>query len=81
MAKTCAITGKKVQFGGGYRNRVRATKFQPIGSVKRKPNVRKVRVYVPEVGRTFLVNLSAKGLKTLRKIGPYKALKKAGVLK
>lgn len=80
MAKQCPITHKTHQRGGAYSNRVRATQFNPTGIVRRKPNLLKKRIYVPELKKSVMVTLSAKGLKTLNKNGAYKTLKKAGVI-
>ncbi|PIR83195.1 50S ribosomal protein L28 [Candidatus Kaiserbacteria bacterium CG10_big_fil_rev_8_21_14_0_10_56_12] len=77
MARTCDITGKSTQIGGKYSNRVRATQFNPTGKVRRKANLQRRRVYVAELGKTMIVNVSAKGLKTIRKNGAFAALSKA----
>jgi len=81
MAKQCVITKKDSQVGGGYSNRTRATKFNPTGKRRRYANIQKRRIYVPELDKTVTVNISAKGLKTLNKVGVYKALKEAGIIK
>jgi len=78
MARTCDITGKSTQVGGRYSNRVRATQFNPTGNIRRKANLQKRRLYVPELKKTVLVTVSAKGLKTIEKKGAYATLKKAG---
>lgn len=80
MARACEITGKSTQVGGRYSNRVRATQFNPTGKVRRKANLQKRRMYVPELGKTVIVDLSMKGLKTIKKNGAFNALKKAGVI-
>lgn len=80
MAKVCDITGKKPQIGGRYSNRTRATQFNPVGKVKRLPNLQKKRIYVPELGKTIIVNASTKGLRTIAKNGAYETLKKAGLI-
>ncbi len=80
MPKTCAITQKTSQTGGKYSNRVRATQFNPTGGVRRKVNLVKRRVFVPELNKYFTLNLSTKGIRTLSKNGAYKTLKKAGVI-
>ncbi|HEX8946697.1 MAG TPA: bL28 family ribosomal protein [Candidatus Paceibacterota bacterium] len=80
MARACEITGKSTQVGGRYSNRVRATQFNPSGAVRRKANLQKRRIYVPEIGKTVVVDLSMKGLKTIKKNGAYASLKKAGVI-
>jgi large subunit ribosomal protein L28 len=43
-------------------------------------NIQKRRVYVPELGKAVLVSVSTKGLKTMRKQGVLKTLKKAGLV-
>lgn len=80
MARACEITGKSTQVGGRYSNRVRATQFNPTGAVRRKANLQKRRIYVPEIGKTVVIDLSMKGLKTIKKNGAYASLKKAGVI-
>lgn len=80
MARACDITGKSTQIGGRYSNRVRATQFNPTGKVRRKANLQKRRIYIAELGKTVMVDVSTKGLKTIKKKGAYVALKKAGAL-
>jgi large subunit ribosomal protein L28 len=80
MAKECAITGKSSKVAGGYSNRIRATKFNPTGKKRRKANLSKRKIFVPELDKNINVILSAKGLKTLQKKGAYKALKDAEVI-
>ena len=80
MAKSCAVTGKSSQVGGGYSNRTRATQFNPTGSRRRYANLQKKKVFVPELGKTFNLTLSAKAIKTLQKKGAYATLKDAGVI-
>lgn len=81
MAKVCAITGKTSKMAGGYSNRTRATKFNPTGTTRRYANIQKKRIFVPEVNDTFIINVSAAGLRTIAKKGAYAALKEAGVIK
>lgn len=80
MAKACAITGKSSKVAGGYSNRVRATKFNPTGNVRKYANLQKKRIFVPELNRHLTLTLSTKGIKTIAKKGAYKALKDAGVI-
>lgn len=81
MAKACAITNKTSQMAGGYSTKVRATKFNPITPSRKYANLQKKRVYVPELGKTVTLVVSAKGLRTISKNGAFSALKKAGVIK
>ncbi len=80
MAKVCAITKKTSKVAGGYSNRVRATKFNPTGKVRKQPNLQKKRVFVPELNRSVVITVSTQGLKTIAKNGAYKTLKKAGLI-
>lgn len=81
MAKSCAITGKTSIMGGGYSNRIRATKFNPSGMKRKQVNLQKKRVFVPELNKTITITVSTQGLRTMNKNGVYKTLKKAGLVK
>jgi len=80
MAKQCAVTGKSTLVGGRYSNRTRATQFNPCGKVRRKANLQKHKIFVPELGKYVTVVLSARAKKTIGKRGAYQTLKKAGVV-
>lgn len=80
MARACVVTGKSTQIGGRYSNRTRATQFNPTGKVRRKANLSRRRIYVAELGKTLIVDISVKGLKTIKKNGAYATLKKARVI-
>lgn len=80
MTRICEITGKSTQVGGKYSNRVRATQFNPTGKIRRKANLQKRRIYVPELKKTIIVDVSVKGLKTIKKNGAFAALSKAGAI-
>ena len=80
MKKVCAITKKGSLVGGGYSNRTRATKFNPTGKVRKYPNLQKKKVFVPELNKSVSVQISARGLRTLKKNGAYATLKKAGLI-
>ena len=80
MARSCAITGKTTQVGGRYSNRTRATQFNPTGKVRRQANLHKRRIFVPELNKTVLVDISVAGFRTIKKNGAFATLKKAGVI-
>lgn len=80
MAKTCVVTGKGTLVGGGYSNRTRATQFNPVGKVRRRANLQKRKIFVPELNKHVAIIVSARGLKTIAKRGAYITLKKAGVV-
>ncbi|MBU1557507.1 50S ribosomal protein L28 [Patescibacteria group bacterium] len=81
MSKTCPITGKNTKTAGGYSNRVRATKFNPTGTKRRKANLQKKRIFVPEIGKSMVLTISTKAIKTINKNGAFATLKKAGLIK
>ncbi len=81
MARECEITGKSTQVGGRYSNRTRATQYNPVGKTRRRANLQKRRIYVPELGKSVLVDISTKGLRHIKKNGAYATLKKAKVIK
>ena len=80
MARSCEITGKSTQVGGRYSNRTRATQFNPTGSVRRKANLQRRRIFVPELNKTIIVDVSVKGLRHIKKNGAFATLKKAKVI-
>lgn len=80
MAKQCQVTGKKTQIGGRYSNRTRATQFNPCGKTKRQPNLQKKRIYVPELDKHVVVNISTKAIRMIAKNGAYKTLKDAKLI-
>lgn len=81
MSRICEVTGKKTIVGGGYSNRTRATQFNPTGLRKRRVNLQKRRIFLPEIGKTVKVNVSTNAIRTMRKNGAYTTLKKAGIVK
>ena len=80
MSKICPITKKTSKIAGGYSNRIRATKFNPTGMVRKYPNLQKKRIYVPELKKTIVLTLSTRAIKTINKRGAASVLKKAGVI-
>ena len=88
MARVCSIRGSKVRVGRRIHRSGLAKKKGGIGrhvtkTVKRKvtPNLHTKNIFVPELGRTVKIKLSAKALKTINKNGAYVTLKKAGIIK
>jgi large subunit ribosomal protein L28 len=80
MAKICRITNKSSVVGGGYSNRTRATKFNPTGKVRKYTNLQKKKVFVPELGKTVNIKVSARGMRTMKKNGAFATLSKAGII-
>jgi len=80
MAKICAITKSGSIIGGGYSNRTRATKFNPTGKVRKYPNLQKKKVFVPELNKSVNIEVSVRGMRTMKKNGIYATLLKAGII-
>ncbi|MSU55080.1 MAG: 50S ribosomal protein L28 [Candidatus Taylorbacteria bacterium] len=80
LMKTCPITKKGSQVGGGYSNRTRAQQFNPTGMVRKFPNLQKKRIYIPELKKSIRLTLSTEAIKTINKNGAYNTLKKAGLI-
>lgn len=73
MSRKCSISGKKPMSG----NHVSHAK----NHVKRwqKPNIRRKRIYVPELERFVRLKLSTSALRTVNKIGLTQYLRKEGL--
>lgn len=80
MKKVCAITKKSSVVGGGYSNRTRATKFNPTGKKRKYPNLQKKKLFIPELNKSVNIEISARGMRTIKKNGAYATLLKAGLL-
>ncbi len=81
MKKICAVTKKGSIIGGGYSNRTRATQFNPTGKVRKYPNLQKKKIFIPELNKSVKIEISARGLRTMKKRGAYATLLKAGLIK
>jgi len=66
--------------GGRYSNATRATQFNPCGNVRKYPNLQKKRIYIPELKKTVVLNISTRALRTIEKNGAFRTLKKAGII-
>ena len=65
---------------GKYSNRVRATQFNPTGKTRKRANLQKKKIYIPELDKTVTLTLSTQAIKTINKNGAYQTLKKAGLI-
>ena len=63
MSKHCQVTGAKPITGNSISHSHRRTKR------RWEPNLQKKRYFVPELGRTVTLTLSAKGIRTIDKRG------------
>jgi len=66
---------------GGTYAKFRATNYNPAGKRRRKANLQKKKVFVPETGKSYSLLISARAVKTIVKNGAYKTLRKAGIIK
>jgi large subunit ribosomal protein L28 len=87
MSKICSITGSRVVKGHTIHRRGMAKKKGGVGrhvtaNTPRtfSPNLKKRRIWVPELKRFVSVKLSARAIKTVTKNGAYATLKGAGVI-
>jgi large subunit ribosomal protein L28 len=85
--KVCHITGSRATRGSVIHRRGLAKKKGGVGRHVTKmvprmfaPNLRRQRIWVPELKKFVRVRVTARGLKTINKHGAYKALKKAGAI-
>lgn len=88
MSRVCQITGSRPVRGHKVHRSGLAKKKGGIGRhvtkcVKRviNPNIRKKRVFVPELNEWVKVVITARALKTMDKNGAYKTLVEAGLVK
>lgn len=70
MARKCAITGKKPLSGNKVSHANNKTKRWQL------PNLRRKRIFVPELGRFVRIRLSTRALRTVSKIGLLTFLRK-----
>ncbi len=85
--KVCHITGSRAVRGSVIHRRGLAKKKGGVGRHITKmvprifaPNLRRQRIWVPELKKFVRVRVTARGLKTINKKGAYKALKRAGAI-
>jgi len=63
MARVCALTGKKVQYGHNVSHSKRAT------NRRFEPNIQKVRLLSEALGQQVPLNIAARTLRTVQKKG------------
>ena len=73
MARRCSLTDKKPLVGNHVSHSNRKVKRV------QKPNLKKKRIYVPELGRFVRVKLSTRALRTINKKGFMNFLRKQGL--
>lgn len=87
MSKVCSIRGSRPRRGSKIHRSGLAKKKGGIGrhvtQVNKRtvsPNLQTKRIFVPELGRSIKVRLTAKALRTINKNGAYATLKEAGLI-
>ena len=73
MPRRCALTGKGPKTGNNVSHAHNKTKR------RQNPNLHRKRIFVPELGRTVRVRLSAHALRTITLMGLMPYLKKQGL--
>ncbi len=63
MSKVCQITGRRPQFGNNVSHANNKTKRRFL------PNLKKHRIWVPSQKRYITLKVSARGLRTIDKLG------------
>ena len=63
MARVCALTGKKVQYGHNVSHSKRAT------NRRFEPNIQKVRLQSEALGKRIPLNIAARTLRSVQKKG------------
>ena len=63
MARVCALTGKKVQYGHNVSHSKRAT------NRRFEPNIQKVRLQSESLGQRISLNIATRTLRTVQKKG------------
>jgi large subunit ribosomal protein L28 len=87
MSRICSITGTRAARGSVIHRRGMAKKKGGVGRHVTKnvprvfaPNLRRQRIWVPELKKFVRIRVTARGLKTINKNGAYRALEKAGAI-
>ena len=70
MSRKCSITGKKPMAGNNVSHAHNKTRRYQL------PNIKKKRIFVPELGRHVRLNLSTRALRSISKVGLLAYLKK-----
>ncbi len=73
MSRRCDVTGKRPLTGCNVSHAHNKTKRRQL------PNLQRKRLYVPELGRSIRVKVSASTLRSIDKVGLTAFLKKNGL--
>lgn len=70
MSRKCSITGKKPMAGNNVSHAHNKTRRYQL------PNIKKKRIFVPELGRHVRLKISTRTLRSISKVGLLAYLKK-----
>jgi len=70
MSRKCSITGKKPMAGNNVSHAHNKTRRYQL------PNIKKKRIFVPELGRHVRITLSTRALRSVSKVGLLAYLRK-----
>jgi large subunit ribosomal protein L28 len=70
MSRKCSVTGKKPMSGNNVSHAHNKTRRYQL------PNIKKKRIFVPELGRHVRLKLSTRALRSISKVGLLAYLKK-----
>lgn len=73
MSRKCDITGKRPLTGNNVSHAHNKTKRRQL------PNLQKKKIYVPELGKSVRIKVSASALRSIDKIGFTAFLRKNGL--
>lgn len=73
MSRKCKVSGKGPMFGNNVSHSNKRTRRTWL------PNVQKRSIFVPELGRTVRIKMSARALRSVDRIGLMPYLKKQGL--
>ena len=73
MSKVCKITGKRPRVANNVSKANNKTKRRQL------PNLQSKKIFVPELGKSIKLKVSAKAIKTIDRYGLLPYLKKKGL--
>ena len=88
MSRVCKVTGRRTRVGNSIARRGLAKHKGGVGikttGIKRRrfrPNLQWKKIWVPELGRSVRVRISAHAIRMINKKGAYRVLLDAGLVK
>lgn len=88
MSRVCKVTGRRTRVGNTVARRGLAKSKGGVGikttGITRRtfqPNLQWKRIWVPELGRIIRVRISAHAIRMINRVGAYRVLLDAGLVK